>query len=116
MVRIKRGNIAIKRRKYVLNLTSGFRGSHSKLFRIANQQLSKGLRYSYNGRKQKKRLFRALWIIKINAATRYHGLTYSKFISNLKKKKIIINRKLLSEIISLNLSVFDNIVFFSKSK
>ena len=69
MVRIKRGNIARKRRKKVLKLAKGFKGAHSKLFRVANQQVMKALKYSYVGRKQKKRVFRRLWITRINAIT-----------------------------------------------
>ena len=67
MVRIKRGNVARKRRKKVLSLAKGFRGTHSRLFRVSNQQVMKALRYSYIGRKQKKRQFRRLWITRINA-------------------------------------------------
>jgi large subunit ribosomal protein L20 len=106
MVRIRRGKVAIKRRKYVLKLTQGFRGAHSKLFRTANQQLMKGLRYSYKGRKQKKRLFRRLWIIRINAAVRPYGFTYSQFISKLKKKKVSLNRKMLAQIAVTDLRTF----------
>jgi len=80
MVRVKRGNVARKRRKKVLKLAKGFRGSHSRLFRIANQQVMKSLRYSYMGRKQKKRKFRQLWITRINAATRLNNTSYSVFI------------------------------------
>jgi large subunit ribosomal protein L20 len=106
MVRIRRGKVAIKRRKYVLKLTQGFRGAHSKLFRTANQQLMKGLRYSYKGRKQKKRLFRRLWIIRINAAVRPYGFTYSQFISKLKKQKVSLNRKMLAQIAVTDLRTF----------
>ena len=70
MVRVKRGNVARKRRKKILQLAKGYRGAHSRLFRIANQQVMKALRYSYIGRKQKKRFFRKLWITRINAASR----------------------------------------------
>ena len=78
MVRIKRGNVARKRRKKVLALAKGFRGAHSRLFRVANQQVMKALKYSYVGRKQKKRNFRSLWITRINAATRRtNDMTYS---------------------------------------
>ncbi len=67
MVRVKRGNVARKRRKKILNLAKGYRGSHSRLFRVANQQVMKALTYSYIGRKQKKRIFRKLWITRINS-------------------------------------------------
>ena len=84
MVRIKRGNVARKRRKKVLQLAKGYRGAHSRLFRVANQQVMKALRYSYVGRKQKKRVFRKLWITRINAASRVQGLSYSRLIHNFK--------------------------------
>ena len=85
MVRIKRGNVARKRRKKILQLAKGYRGAHSKLFRVANQQVMKALRYSYVGRKQKKRTFRRLWITRINAASKLNGLSYSRVISNFKR-------------------------------
>ena len=110
MVRVKRGNVARKRRKKILKLAKGFRGSHSKLFRTANQQVMKALVYSYKGRKQKKRLFRRLWIVRINAAVRKHELTYSRFISLLKKNKISLNRKMLSQLAILDEKTFNLII------
>jgi len=89
MVRIRRGNVAKKRRKKILKLTKGYRGAHSKLFRTANQQLMKGLKYSYRDRKNRKRLFRKLWIIRINAVVRSYGTNYSKFISHTKKCNMV---------------------------
>ena len=82
MVRVKRGNVARKRRKKILQLAKGYRGAHSRLFRVANQQVMKALRYSYVGRKQKKRMFRRIWISRINAASRINGLSYSRVINN----------------------------------
>lgn len=110
MVRVKRGNVARKRRKKILKLAKGFRGSHSKLFRTANQQVMKALVYSYKGRKQKKRLFRRLWIVRINAAVRQHQLTYSRFISLLKKNNIALNRKMLAQLAILDESTFTALV------
>ena len=78
MARIKRGNVAIKRRKKILKRAKGFRGAHSRLFRIANEQVMKALRYSYIGRKRKKRDFRSLWITRINAAARINGTNLVK--------------------------------------
>ena len=98
MVRVKRGNVARQKRNKVLKLAKGFRGSHSKLFRIANQQVMKSLKYAYIGRKRRKREFRSLWIVRINAAVRQHGLNYSSFMNKLKISGIGINRKLLSQI------------------
>lgn len=110
MVRVKRGNVARKRRKKVLALASGYRGAHSVLFRVANQQVMKALRYSYVGRKQKKRIFRRIWISRINAASRLNGITYSQLIHKLKKSNIDINRKILSQIAVLDASTFKSLV------
>ena len=102
MPRVKRGNVARKRRKKILKLAKGFRGSHSTLFRTANQQVMKALRYAYRDRKKRKRDFRRLWITRINAACRQHGMSYSKFIGNLKKSNIEINRKMLAQMAVLD--------------
>ena len=110
MVRVKRGNVARKRPKKVLSLASGYRGAHSVLFRVANQQVMKALRYSYIGRKQKKRIFRRIWISRINAASRLNGLSYSQLIHGLKKSNIDINRKMLSQIAVLDSSTFKSLV------
>ena len=85
MARVKRGNVARKRRNKILRLAKGYRGAHSRLFRVANQQIMKALRYSYVGRKQKKRTFRKIWITRINAASKLNGLSYSRLIYNFKK-------------------------------
>ena len=114
MVRIKRGNISRKRRKKVLKLAKGFKGAHSKLFRVANQQVMKALRYSYVGRKQKKRVFRKLWITRINAASRVQGLSYSRLIHNFKKSNIGLNRKMLAQIAVLDSSTFNELISVSK--
>jgi large subunit ribosomal protein L20 len=98
MARVKRGNVARKRRKKILSLAKGFRGSSSKLFRIANQQVMKALRYAYVGRKRKKREFRSLWITRINAAARLEGTNYSTLINTLKVSNVSINRKMLAQI------------------
>ena len=110
MVRIKRGNVARKRRKKILSLASGYRGAHSVLFRVANQQVMKGLRYSYVGRKQKKRIFRKIWISRINAASRLNGTTYSQLIHKFKKSNVDLNRKILSQIAVLDTSTFKSLI------
>jgi len=115
MVRVKRGNVARKRRKKILEVSSGFRGAHSRLFRVANQQVMKALRYSYVGRKRRKRDFRKLWITRLNAATRQQGLSYSTFINGLKKSNIALNRKMLAQISLLDKPAFDEIVSVAKS-
>ena len=110
MVRVKRGNVARKRRKKILKLAKGFRGAHSCLFRTAKQQVMKALRYSYNGRKQKKREYRRLWIVRINAGLIETGLSYSSFICLLKKSQIALNRKILSQLIILDKNTFSELV------
>jgi large subunit ribosomal protein L20 len=110
MVRVKRGNIARKRRKKILTLAKGYRGAHSVLFRVANQQVMKALKYSYIGRKQKKRIFRKIWINRINAASRLNGISYSKLIHKFKKSNIDLNRKMLSQIAILDASTFKVLV------
>ena len=102
MARVKRGNVARKRRKKILKLAKGFRGSHSRLFRTANQQVMKALRNAYRDRRKKKRDFRRLWITRINAAARLHGMSYSQLIGKLKKADILINRKMLAQLAVLD--------------
>jgi large subunit ribosomal protein L20 len=114
MVRVKRGNVARKRRKKILQLAKGYRGSHSRLFRVANQQVMKALRYSYIGRKQKKRTFRKLWITRINSAARLHGSTYSKIIHDFKKSSIDLNRKMLAQIAILDNQTFKELILIAK--
>jgi len=115
MVRVKRGNVAKKRRKKILLLAKGYRGAHSRLFRVANQQVIKALKYSYVGRKQKKRIFRKLWIIRINAASKLNGVSYSKLIHNFKKSNIDLNRKILSQIAVLDGQTFRKLIKLSKT-
>ncbi|PZO44767.1 MAG: 50S ribosomal protein L20 [Leptolyngbya sp.] len=110
MARVKRGNVARKRRKKILKLAKGFRGSHSKLFRTANQQVMKALRYAYRDRRNRKRDFRRLWITRINAASRMHGLSYSKLISQLKQADIDLNRKMLAQMAVLDPAGFAKVV------
>ena len=97
MARVKRAMNARKKHKKVLKLAKGFRGARSKLYRPANEFVMKALAHAYKGRKLKKRDFRQLWIARINAVTRMHGLSYSKFMNGLRKSNITINRKMLSE-------------------
>jgi large subunit ribosomal protein L20 len=110
MTRVKRGNVARKHRNKVLKLAKGFRGSHSKLYRIANQQVMKALRNAYRDRKKKKRDFRRLWIARINAAARAHGTSYSKLIGQMKKADIQLNRKMLAQIAILDPASFEQVV------
>ena len=114
MVRMIRGNVDRKRRKKILQLAKGYRGAHSRLFRVANQQVMKALRYSYVGRKQKKRVFRRLWITRINTMSRMNNISYSKLIHNFKKSNIDLNRKMLSQIAILDAPVFGKLIEISK--
>nr|QJH88403.1 ribosomal protein L20 [Pterocladiophila hemisphaerica] len=96
MTRIKRGNIAKQRRNKVLKLTRGQKGTNSKLFRVANQQLLKALKSAYFDRKKNKRNYRSLWIANINAKARNYNLTYNLYIHQLKQINVGLNRKMLS--------------------
>ena len=110
MTRVKRGNVARKRRKKILKLAKGFRGSHSKLFRSANQQVMKALRNAYRDRRKRKRDFRRLWIVRINAAARQHGINYSRLVDKLKKTDIQLNRKMLAELAFLDPDAFGKVI------
>nr|YP_008519863.1 ribosomal protein L20 [Microchloropsis salina]AGI99217.1 ribosomal protein L20 [Microchloropsis salina] len=109
MIRVRRGNIARKSRKKVLGLAKGYVGSHSRLFRIANQQVSRALRYSYTGRKDRKRWFRRLWITRINIASRNIGLSYSRLIFKLKNDNIGLNRKMLAHLAVLDPQIWSKL-------
>ncbi|MGD9787228.1 MAG: 50S ribosomal protein L20 [Sulfuricellaceae bacterium] len=106
MPRVKRGVTARARHKKVLNLAKGFRGRRKNVWRIANEAVMKAGQYAYRDRRQRKRQFRALWIARINAATRELGMTYSVFMNGLKKAAIDIDRKVLAD-----LAVFDKAAF-----
>ena len=114
MPRVKRGNVARKRRKKILKLAKGFRGSHSKLFRTANQQVMKALRNAYRDRRKRKRDFRRLWITRINAAARLHGLSYSQLTGKLKKAEVGLNRKMLANLAMLDPNAFAKVVEIAK--
>lgn len=98
MARVKRGVTARARHKKVLKAAKGYYGARSRTFRVAVQAVTKAGQYAYRDRRQKKRQFRELWIVRINAAARQHGLSYSQFMNGLKKANIEIDRKMLSEI------------------
>ena len=97
-MRIKRGFKARRRRQKVLKLAKGYRGGHSKLFRTAADTVDKALNYAYRDRKQRKRQFRRLWVARINAAARMNDLSYSRFISGLKKADVTLDRKVLADL------------------
>src|SRR6202158_4760590 len=98
MARVKRGVTAHARHKKILDLAKGYRGRGSKAYRVAIEKVEKGLQYAYRDRRNKKREFRSLWIQRINAGARMHGLTYSQFMDGLKKSGIEVDRKVLSAI------------------
>ena len=98
MARVKRGVTAHRRHKKILKLAKGYFNARRKVFRVAKQAVTKAGQYAYIGRKQKKRQFRSLWIVRINAAARLHGLSYSRFINGLLKAKITMDRKALADI------------------
>ncbi|PSO47455.1 MAG: 50S ribosomal protein L20 [Cyanobacteria bacterium SW_9_44_58] len=114
MPRVKRGNVARKRHKKVLKLAKGYRGGHSKLFRTANQQVMKALRYSYRDRRRRKRDFRRLWISRINAAARQNGMSYSQLTGKLRKANIQLNRKMLANLAMLDPDAFSKVVETAK--
>jgi len=116
MVRVKRGNVATRRRKKILKLAKGFKGVHSRLFRSANGQVMKALIYSYVGRKRRKQDFKRLWICRINAAARNEGLTYSTLRNALKKSAIGLNLKMLAQLVILDTKTFLYIIQETKSK
>ncbi len=97
-MRVKRGFKARRRRNKVLKLAKGYRGGHSKLFRTAADTVDRALMYAYRDRKGRKRDFRRLWIVRINAAARMNNLSYSKLIHGLKTAKIELDRKVLAEL------------------
>lgn len=98
MARVKRGTTTHARHKKVLERAKGYRGRASTSFRVAIEKVEKGLQYAYRDRRNRKRTFRALWIQRINAGARAHGLTYSRFIDGLAKAGIDIDRKILADL------------------
>lgn len=110
MPRVKRGVTAKKRHKKILKKAKGYYGARSRVYRVAKQAVIKAAQYAYRDRKQRKRQFRALWIIRINAATRELGLSYSRFINGLKKANIQIDRKILADLAVHNKEAFAVIV------
>lgn len=110
MPRAKGGPKTRRRRKKVLKLAKGYWGGRHRLYRTATEAVDKALCYAYRDRRQKKRDFRALWIVRINAAVRMHGLSYSRFINGLKKAGIQLDRKALSDIAVNDPAAFARIV------
>jgi large subunit ribosomal protein L20 len=109
-MRVTTGTVRRRRHKKILNLAKGYRGMRNSTFKMANQAVMKAGQHAYIDRKKKKRVFRALWITRLNAAVREHGVSYSRFIKGLTDKKIALNRKVLSELAIHEPKVFEKIV------
>ena len=115
-MRIKRSVNALKKRRAILKQAKGYRGSKSKLYRIAMEAVMKSGQYAYVGRRLKKRDFRSLWIARINAACHANDISYSRFMFGLKLADIKLNRKVLAELAISNPAEFSNLVLTAKSK
>lgn len=115
-MRIKRSVNALKKRRAILKSAKGYRGSKSKLYRIARQAVMKSGQYAYIGRRLKKRDFRSLWIARINAECRNNDISYSKFMYGLKLADIKLNRKVLADLAANNQTEFASLVALAKSK
>jgi large subunit ribosomal protein L20 len=115
MPRVKRGVTARASHKKVLAKAKGFRGRRKNVFRIANEAVMRAGQYAYRDRRNRKRTFRALWIARINAAAREHGLSYSVFMNGLKKAAIEVDRKVLADIAVLDKTAFSKIVEKAKA-
>ena len=98
MARVKRGVVARRRHRKVLNRAKGYYGARRKVYRVAKQAVIKAGQYAYRDRRQRKRDFRSLWITRINAAAREHGLSYSRFMNGLKRAEVEIDRKVLADL------------------
>jgi large subunit ribosomal protein L20 len=116
MPRVKNAVAARKRHKKVLKLAKGYWGAKSKLYRVANQQVMRSLRYAYRDRRAKKRDFRRLWITRINAAARMNGISYNRFIEGLRKAGVEINRKMLAELAVTDQAAFGQLVRVAKDR
>ena len=115
MARVKRGVTAHARHKKILDMAKGYRGRNKNVFRVAVEKVEKGLQYAYRDRKAKKRSFRSLWIQRINAATRIHDMTYSRFISGLIKAGVELDRKVLADIALKEPQAFAKLVETAKA-
>lgn len=110
MTRIKRGLVSRRKHNKLLTQAKGYRGTKGKLVRVAREAVLHAGQYAFNGRKNRKRDFRALWITRIGEATKAEGLSYSRFIDGLKKSKIELNRKILADMVATDAVTFKKIV------
>ena len=115
MPRVKRGVTARARHKKVLALAKGYRGRRKNVYRVAKQEVMKAGQYAYRDRRQRKRQFRQLWIVRINAGARENGLSYSKFMNGLKKAAIEIDRKVLADLAVFEKAAFAQLVEKAKA-
>ena len=110
MTRVKRGVAAHRRHKKILHLARGYRGARHKLYKSANEAVMRALAYSYRHRRERKRDFHRLWIVRINAAARQNGMSYSQFMNGLKKANVALDRKILAELAVNNGAEFARLV------
>lgn len=115
MPRVKRGVTARARHRKVLNKAKGYRGRRKNVFRVANQAVNRAEQYAYRDRRQRKRQFRALWIMRINAAARINGLSYSRFINGLARAEIGLDRKVLADIAVNDKKAFEQLAEKAKA-
>lgn len=115
MPRAKRGNKRLEKRKKILKLAKGYRGTKSKLYRSAKESVERGLNFAYTGRKLKKRDFRSLWIVRIGAAARLNGLNYSQFMHGLKLAGIELDRKVLADLAANTPDAFAEVAVQAKN-
>lgn len=116
MARVKGGIVRARRRKKILKLAKGYYGSKHRLFKTAKEQVQKSLLYAYRDRRQTKRNFRKLWIVRINAAARQNGLSYSKLMHGLKLAGIEVNRKMLADLAVNDLKAFTSLADTAKQR
>ncbi len=115
MARVKRGVVARRRHKKVLKLAKGYYGARSRVYRVAVQAVTKAGQYAYRDRRARKRVFRALWITRINAQSRANGMTYSQLIAGLKKANIIVDRRVMADLAVHDKAAFAALVNQAKS-
>ncbi len=116
MARVKRGVIAHSRHKKVLKQAKGYRGRRKNVFRIATQAVTRAGQYAYRDRRQRKREFRSLWIVRINAAAREHGLSYSRLMNGLRKAEVEIDRKVLADLAVADRQAFARLAELARSR
>lgn len=114
MPRVKRGNKKLLRRKKILSLAKGYRQAKGRLYRTAKETVERALNYAYRDRRQRKRSFRELWIVRINAAAHEQGMSYSKFMAGLKKAGVDLDRKILAELAVSNPATFAELAELAK--